>query len=192
MADDDIDDDFTPDDLEEDLDEDALDEDDLAPEDIEDDDALVVEVVLDVDDDAEVEPEETAEEKAVRAKKRRDEEDDDEDEVDPDDVEADLDTILKDRIAAVEEEEDEEEEEVAPRAAPETPDGVIPKRANEFTCPGCFLLVNRGQFGPPSDMRCPVGESDCPAIDILNQPAAAPTKLPAKAAGKTTKATRRK
>ena len=190
MADDDIDDDFTPDEIEEDLDEDALDEEDLAPEDIEDDDPLVVEVAL-VDEDEE-EPTETAEEIAVRAKKRRDEEDDDEDEVDPDDVEADLDTILKDRIAAVEEEEDEEEEEVAPRAAPETPDGVIPKRANEFTCPGCFLLVNRGQFGPQNDMRCPVGEADCPAIDILNQPAAAPTKLPAKAAGKATKSARRK
>ncbi len=88
---------------------------------------------------------------------------------DPDDVEADLDTILKDRIAAADDEEDEEEVEAADTRGPETPDGVTPKKANEFVCPGCFLLVNRGQFGPADNMTCPVGESDCPAITQLQK-----------------------
>ena len=107
-----------------------------------------------------------------RARKKAaadDETEEDEEEADPDDVEADLDTILKDRIAAAEDEEDEEEAEVADTRGPETPDGVTPKKANEFVCTGCFLLVNRGQFGPADNMTCPVGESDCPAITQLQK-----------------------
>ena len=88
---------------------------------------------------------------------------------DPDDVEADLDAILKDRIAAADDEEDEDEAEVVDKNAPETPDGVTPKKANEFICTGCFLLVNRGQFGPADNMTCPVGEADCPAITQLSK-----------------------
>ena len=111
-------------------------------------------------------------EPAPRARKKAagdDEVEEDEEVVDPDDVEADLDTILKDRIAAADDEEDEEEVEVADARGPETPDGVTPKKANEFVCTGCFLLVNRGQFGPADHMACPVGESDCPAIAVLQQ-----------------------
>ena len=93
----------------------------------------------------------------------------DEEVVDPDDVEADLDAILKDRIAAPDDDEDEDEVEVVDTRAPETPDGVTPKKANEFTCPGCFLLVNRGQFGPADNMTCPVGEAECPAIAQLQK-----------------------
>ena len=175
MADDDLDEEFDPDEIEEDLDEDALEEDDVIDEDLVEDDVLVVVV--------EDEEEETAEEISARAKKRRDDDEDDEEEADPDDVEADLDTILKDRIAAADEEEDEDElEEAAPRVAAEAPDGVIPKKANEFVCTGCFLLVNRGQFGPENDMQCPVGESECPAIGVLQ--GAGPKPAPAKAARK--------
>ena len=35
-----------------------------------------------------------------------------------------------------------------PRAPPRPPDGVTPKKANEFMCTGCFLLVNRGPVRP--------------------------------------------
>ncbi len=174
MADDDLDEEFDPDEIEEDLDEDALEEDDADADLVEDDVLVVV-----VDD----EEEESAEEISARAKKRVADEDDDEEEADPDDVEADLDTILKDRIAAADEEEDDEDELVEPQRPAEGPDGVIPKRANEFTCTGCFLLVNRGQFGPEDNMQCPVGESECPAIDELRRPAKA-AKAPAKAAAK--------
>ena len=163
MADDELDEDFDPAAIEEEIDEEAL---DAGP--LDEDDDLADDVLVDVEVLVEPADEEVPAEPAVaRKKKAAEEEEDDDDELDPDDVEADLDTILKDRIAAVEEEEDDEElEEVAPKAA-ESPDGVVPKKANEFTCHGCFLLVNRGQFGPENNMRCPVGESDCPAIEQL-------------------------
>ena len=160
MAADDNDDDFEAEpggDLEEvDLDVEELDEDLDEPFDSDAD--VVVDVVADVD---------VEEVPAPVRKKRDDDEDDDEDEVDPDDVEADLDTILKDRIAATDDEDDEEEEEAPATGAPEGTASVAPKRANEFTCPGCFLLVNRGQFGRPGQLQCPVGEDPCPAIQMI-------------------------
>jgi hypothetical protein len=138
------------------LDEEVLDDDVVVAEDLDDD---VVEVVVDDEVEAPATP---------AARKKGEDDDDDDDEVDPDDVEADLDRILKDRIAANEDEEDEEEA-VAPRPAAETPDGVQPKKAHEFTCTGCFLLVNPGQFGPVDHMECPVGEEICPAITQLKK-----------------------
>ena len=105
-----------------------------------------------------------------RGARSGDEEEEDEDEADPDDVEADLDKILKDRIAANEDDdEDEELEEQAPRTVGETADGVQPKKANEFMCTGCFLLVNAAQFGPPDHLECPVGESVCPAMKLVEK-----------------------
>jgi len=160
MADDDIDDEAFDETLEvEEIDEEALEADD-------DDEAEFVEAD-DLPDDAVVEEvdEEEAAEPAPKAKKKRDEEEEEDDELDPDDVEADLDTILKDRIAASEDEEEEDEvEEQEPRTVGETADGVQPKKANEFMCTGCFLLVNAAQFGPPGHLECPVGESVCPAL----------------------------
>lgn len=148
-----------------DLDENEIDE-DL-------DDVVEDEAVVDFEDDAVADVEEEAEEAArpdagARARKKREDEDEDEDEIDPDDVEADLDTILKDRIAASDEDdEDEELEEADARAGGDAADGVQPKKANEFMCPGCFLLVNPAQFGPLGKLECPVGEEVCPGIDIV-------------------------
>ena len=69
-----------------------------------------------------------------------DESDEDEEEEESDDVEADLDTILKDRLATHEDEEDEEEGEAQVVI---TDDGELPQRKEfEFPCPSCFLLVN--------------------------------------------------
>src|SRR5690606_3655851 len=124
-------------------------------------------------DDEEVPDDDEEDEEVAPAPKKRDE-DDDEDEEAPDDVEADLDTILKDRIAASDDEGEDEEELDGPAGRPgtaEAVDGVQPKKANEFVCPGCFLLVNPGQFGPVDSMECPVGESVCPAIDRLQKQA---------------------
>jgi hypothetical protein len=161
MADDDpIDDeDFDAGALEEDLDAD----DELADDELVDaaEDGETVAVAPDVVEETD------AEEEAPPARAKREDEDEEE-EADPDDVEADLDAILKDRIAAAEEDEDDDEEVVPePRTAGEVAEGVTPKKANEFMCTGCFLLVNPGQFGPPGHMTCPVGEAICPAIDRL-------------------------
>lgn len=81
------------------------------------------------------------------------EEDDDDDMVTPDDVEADLDTILKDRMVAADEDEEEDDE---PEDRTETGDRLQPKRADEQLCPSCFLLVRATAPG------CPVGDDDCP------------------------------
>jgi hypothetical protein len=142
--------------LAEDLDDEELAEDPLVVAD--DDEGVVVDEAADDD-----------EEEAAPARPKADEEDDD-DEVDPDDVEADLDAILKDRIAAADDDDDEDEE-VAPepKSAAEVAEGVTPKKANEFMCTGCFLLVNAGQFGPPGQRTCPVGEAVCPAIEQLEK-----------------------
>lgn len=82
-------------------------------------------------------------------------EDEDEDMLAPDDVEADLDTILKDRLVAAEDIEDEDEE---PEDRGEAADRLQPKRSDERLCPSCFLLVRNGA---PS---CPIGDDDCPLI----------------------------
>jgi hypothetical protein len=82
-------------------------------------------------------------------------EDEDEDLLAPDDVEADLDTILKDRLVSAEEaNEDEEDDEPEDRS--ETGDRLQPKRADEQLCSSCFLLVRQGA------PVCPVGDDDCP------------------------------
>lgn len=99
------------------------------------------------------------------AERKADEDDEDEEVADSDDVEADLSAILKDRIAAAEDDEDEEEAEApVARGSADTADGVTPRRADEFMCTGCFLLVNRQQFGPSDALECPIGDADCPAI----------------------------
>ena len=62
---------------------------------------------------------------------------DDEDEPDPSDVEADLDEILRDRIAAGDDDEEEEGEPELVQAAGD----VEGRRESEINCPNCFLLV---------------------------------------------------
>jgi hypothetical protein len=185
MADDDLDEDFDPDAIEEDIDEEVIDPDAIDPDaidpDVIDPDVIDPDAIDDIvdddlaptdelDDPAVVDATVPVEEPAAnRVKKRAEDDEDDDEEVDPDDVEADLDTILKDRIAAVDDDEDDEELDEQPRPTADAPDGVVPKRANEFMCTGCFLLVNRGQFGPESNLQCPVGESECPAIAELQR-----------------------
>ncbi|TML11709.1 MAG: DUF4193 family protein [Actinobacteria bacterium] len=144
MADDFDDDDFVES-LEE-FDEDA--EPDLEEE-LEDIDPEA-DLADDLEDDEIVDPlvEEEEDEEAPAARKRRATEDDDEDEelVDPDDVEADLDTILKDRIASGDDDQDDEdEEEAAPEPGADGADRVVPRRADEFVCESCFLVKHASQ-----------------------------------------------
>jgi len=82
------------------------------------------------------------------------EEEDDDDIVAPDDVEADLDTILKDRLVAADDDDENEDDE--PEEKGEAADRLQPKRADEQLCPTCFLLV---RLGAPV---CPIGDDECP------------------------------
>ena len=117
---------------------------DLADEDLsdEDDDALVDDEFTDETDEPAEAEEEAVEERRPRPRTGADDkEEEDEEELDPDDVEADLDTILKDRLEAYDEAGEEEEEEEAIAGVAE--EGDLPqKREGEFPCPSCFLLVN--------------------------------------------------
>ena len=135
------------------LDEDALEEgDDLEDVFVDDDDVFVA------DDDAVVEEEEEDADPAAGPVRKAvpvgEDEDEDEDLLAPDDVEADLDMILKDRMVAAEDEVNEDDEEPEDRNEPG--DRLQPKRADEQLCPSCFLLVR--QNAP----ICPVGDDDCP------------------------------
>ncbi|MCH2432658.1 MAG: hypothetical protein MK184_01240 [Acidimicrobiales bacterium] len=67
--------------------------------------------------------------------------DDDDDEPDPDDVEADLDKILRDRIAADDDDDDDDDDGARPASVP--PGGVEARQETELHCPHCFLLVQR-------------------------------------------------
>ena len=135
-----------------------LDEDEL-------DDAELDEVVLGGDDDDEFvvlgdefgegedETEQTDSDGPVRRSVPSDEDDDDDDMVTPDDVEADLDTILKDRLIAADDEGNDDDE---PEEKGEAADRLQPKRPDEQLCPSCFLLVRHNAPG------CPVGDDECP------------------------------
>jgi hypothetical protein len=133
----------------EELDEDELDEDVLVAG---DDDAFGEDDDILVGDDEEEEDDDTS--GPVRRSVTSEDEDEDEDMLAPDDVEADLDTILKDRLVAEQDEDENEEEE--PEEKGEAADRLQPKRADERLCPSCFLLVRQSAPG------CPVGDDDCP------------------------------
>lgn len=121
----------------------------------------------DLDDDLEEEldeEEESGKNGPVRNATMSEDEDSDGEDIDPDNVEADLDTILKDRLAAGD---DEDEDEETPDPSPEATGQVAPKRDNEWTCEGCFLIVSSSQFGPRDNPRCPSGEEPCPSLARL-------------------------
>ncbi|MCE2531032.1 MAG: hypothetical protein J4F44_00865 [Acidimicrobiia bacterium] len=90
------------------------------------------------------------------------------DEVDPDNLEADLNTILRDRIAAADDVVDDEEAgEVETGQPAELLGSVTPRRDDEWLCEGCFLLVSKSQLGSRTEPRCPSGEEICPSLDRL-------------------------
>ena len=95
-----------------------------------------------------------------------DDEDEEEDDFDPDDVEADLDAILKDRIAAAEDDDDEDEDEEVP-GREERSDGadrVQPKRPERVRVP--VLL--------PGEAPEPAGRHQAPALRRLRLTPTAP------------------
>ncbi len=155
---DEVDEEAEPDDLDGDIDEDDVIDEDLVVDDdlaaVAPDEVIGDAVEEDEDDDA------AAPERPTRTAAAK-EGDDDEEEPDPDDVEADLDTILKDRIAANDDEEDEEEEEKPGRVKkPGTEDDgtgenrVAPRKAGEFVCSSCFLVKPNMQLADAKKKLC--------------------------------------
>ena len=130
-----------------------IDGDDIDPEDLEEE---VFEDEADVFEEEADDFEEDAEDESVPVARRAADDEDDDDLTTPDDVEADLDTILKDRLVAAEDvpNEDDEEQEVDERSS--DGEALQPRRADEEMCTSCFLLVRRAA------PNCPVGDDDCP------------------------------
>lgn len=160
MADDD-DEIMEPDDIDPDLEADDLAEPELDADDLEEadlDDDVLVDADDEFGDDEFADDAEDEDEAATTGPARKsvaaEDEDEDDDMLAPDDVEADLDTILKDRLVAVEDETNEDEEE--PEERGEAADRLQPKRADERLCPSCFLLVRN------TAPMCPVGDDECP------------------------------
>ena len=141
----------------EELDDVEIDADDLAPEELVDDELEEGEFELidgdDVDDDVADDDDDSMGATVVR--RANDDDEDEEDLLTADDVEEDLDKILKDKLATEElAPEDEEEVEVDDRSAGD--DRLQPKRPDEQLCTSCFLLVR------DSAPICPVGDDSCP------------------------------
>lgn len=154
-----IDLDADDDDLDEDIDEEVLDDEDDEDDELDPDAAEDIEVVeADEADEVDVDVVEPDVEPAgvvAPAKGRADDDDEEEDdELDPDDVEADLDTILKDRIAAAADEEDDEEEELGDPEVATDGTKIPPRRPGEFVCQSCFLVKNGNQLADADSRLC--------------------------------------
>src|SRR5580698_708215 len=138
-------------DLDELVDDDLIAEDGLAiPDD--DDDADVVVVEEDEDEVVDI-PEVGAKVAAKPATAGEEAEDEDEEEPDDEDVEASLDTILKERLVVEEVEDDED----TPEPEDRTADGVervLPKQPGEFVCRSCFLVNHPNQLADRKKMLC--------------------------------------
>jgi hypothetical protein len=154
------------DEFEEELDEAEIDPDELDEDELEEADEFEDEDDEFTEDSDESESDEAEEEAETPSSRRTtatttttaEDEDEDDDLLTPDDVEADLDTILKDRLVSAEEAADEDDEEADLADDPRTDPGdrLQPKRADELLCNHCFLLVRTRAPG------CPMGDDACP------------------------------
>ena len=169
MSDDDMDEELTDEaeeaEFDDDDDFDGPAEDEVDESEIDDVDDLDIEEPIeefsgDGGDDDDEDDEDDEQPETPRARKVTSEEEDEDDETDPDDVEADLEAILRDRMAAADEDEDEDGEDGGGTPG----DSSSGPRNDEFVCDSCFLLVNRSQFGSARDPRCPMGDPECPSI----------------------------
>ena len=149
MANDEFTEDLEAEVVEPDLDE-ELDED----EDLEEGDDDLIDEDL-IDDDLIEDQEEEEEEPAATTTEApsTDEEEEEEEELDPDDVEADLDSILKERLVVVEDEEEEEDEAPDPEDRAEGTK-VRPRAPGEFVCQSCFLVKHPSQLADQRRMLC--------------------------------------
>ncbi len=114
-------------------------------EDLDDDAVLGDPAEEDAEDDEEVVA-------AATALRRAEGEEDDEDVPDADDVEASLDTILKERLVVEDEVEDEGVIEVDDRG--DGGERILPKQSDEFVCASCFLVKNTNQRADAKKNLC--------------------------------------
>ncbi len=139
--------------IEEDLDELADDDDLIADEALElpdeDDDVDAVVEEEEAEDLTELETKPPP--KAPSAGEESDEEE--EEEPDDEDVEASLDTILKERLVVEEVEDDEETPELDDRSG-DGVERVLPKQPGEFVCRSCFLVKHPNQLADRKKMLC--------------------------------------
>ncbi|HEV3280937.1 MAG TPA: DUF4193 family protein [Acidimicrobiales bacterium] len=143
--------------IEGDLDE-LADDDDLIVEDDaiaipgeEDEDVVLADEEVDEVVDEIVEVPEAGTKAPAKAGEEADEEE--EDEPEDEDVEASLDTILKERLVVEEVEDDED----PPEPEDRTGDGVervLPKQPGEFVCRSCFLVKHPNQLADRKKMVC--------------------------------------
>jgi hypothetical protein len=144
------------------------DDDELVEDDLEDDVvALDVEEDIDLLDDELVDPAAEVEvpvavvtDDTATAVEEEDEEEgavDLDEELHPDDVEAPLDALLKERTAAQTLEDDEEELEEEEGDGDDRADGparIVPRRPDEFLCQSCFLLLPLRRLADPARQYC--------------------------------------
>jgi hypothetical protein len=136
-------------DLDELVDDDLIAEDGLA---IPDDDEDVV--VVDEEEDEVVDIPEVGAKVATKPPAAGEEaEEEDEEEPDDEDVEASLDTILKERLVVEEVEDDEDTPEPEDRTGDGT-ERVLPKQPGEFVCRSCFLVKHPNQLADRKKMLC--------------------------------------
>ena len=125
-----------------------LDEDDLLEEDLDAIDPDLDDEAIADDDLVEEDLTEDVEDVTVPAA-----DDDDDDEADPDDVEASLDDILKDRLV-IEDVEDDEDDTPDTEDRAEGGSAVVPKRPDEFVCQSCFLVKHPSQLANVKKQLC--------------------------------------
>jgi hypothetical protein len=134
-------------------DEDLIEEDALDIAEDDDDDAIAE---VDVDEDVEVDavvPTEADAKVTPKVATGDETEEEDEEEPDDEDVEASLDTILKERLVVEEVEDDDEVPEVEDRSG-DGVERVLPKQPGEFVCRSCFLVKHPNQLADRKAMLC--------------------------------------
>ena len=105
------------------------------------------------DDEVVVVPEVGAKVATKPAAAGEESDEDEEEEPDDEDVEASLDTILKERLVVEEVADDED----TPEPEDRTADGVervLPKQPGEFVCRSCFLVKHPNQLADRKKMLC--------------------------------------
>ena len=136
-------------DFEDELEDDFENEDEFDEEDEVEDDVLVDDD-LPVDDEI-IADEEDEEEEAPAAEEEDEDILDLEEELHPDDVEAPLDALLAERVTAGSLDDDDEDEVLGGEAGTTK---VIPRRATEFHCSSCFLVLPNHMLADKKKMLC--------------------------------------